>query len=223
MRILLIEDDRMIGQSLVHALGDEGYSVDWVRDGATGEEALRDASTTYVLVLLDWNLPKRAGVDLLRGFRQRGGTTPVFLMTVRDGIEDLVTGLDSGADDYLTKPFDLAELRARIRALIRRRSGPVRRQLSCGAITLDPGRREVQVGGAPVDLTPREFALLLALIERPGVVLSRQQLEEQIYGWNEGVTSNAIEFLIHGLRRKLGADSVQNVRGVGWRMGGDGA
>jgi DNA-binding response OmpR family regulator len=223
VRILLIEDDRMIGRSLVHALRDDGYAVDWVRDGAAGEEALRDDHATYSLVLLDWNLPKRSGIDLLRAMRRRGQTVPVFVLSARDALDDLVTGLDSGADDYLIKPFELAELRARIRVLLRRRGEKALQPgtLVRGDIEVDLARHEVKRGGQPVSLTPKEFSLLYALMEGAGTVLSRSQLEQRIYGWDEEVVSNAIEFLIHGLRKKLGAEAVRNVRGVGWRIGGE--
>ena len=210
----------MIGQSLVHALRDDGHGVDWVRDGVSGETALAEAES-YSLILLDWNLPGRSGITLLRDLRSRGLSTPVLVITAREGVEDMVAGLDSGADDYLIKPFDLAVLRARIRALTRRRAGQPNQRLSVGAIELDLATRQVLSSGEAVHLTPREFALLQALMERPGTVLSRHQLEENIYGWNESVVSNAIEFLIHSLRRKLGQNVVQNVRGVGWCIGGD--
>jgi DNA-binding response OmpR family regulator len=157
----------------------------------------------------------------LRELRQRGLSTPVLVITAREGVEDMVAGLDSGADDYLTKPFDLSVLRARIRALIRRRAEKPHQRLSCGAVELDLATRQVLSNGEAVHLTPREFALLQALMERPGTVLSRHQLEEQVYGWDESVVSNAIEFLIHSLRRKLGPNVVQNVRGVGWCIGGE--
>ena len=210
----------MIGQSLVHALRDDGYGVDWVRDGVSGETALAGAEA-YSLILLDWNLPGRSGITLLRDLRGQGLSTPVLVITAREGVEDMVAGLDSGADDYLTKPFDLAVLRARIRALIRRRTEQPHQRLSCGGVELDLATHQVLSGGETVHLTPREFALLQALMERPGAVLSRHQLEERVYGWNESVVSNAIEFLIHSLRRKLGANAVQNVRGVGWCVGGE--
>jgi two-component system OmpR family response regulator len=221
VRVLLIEDDRMIGQSLVHALRDDGHSVDWVRDGVSGETALLGSAEAYSLILLDWNLPGRSGIALLRDLRERGLSTPVLVITAREGVEDMVAGLDSGADDYLVKPFDLGVLRARIRALIRRRAGQAGQRLSGGGVELDLASRKVLSGGAAVHLTPREFTLLQALMERPGTILSRRQLEEHVYGWNEDVVSNAIEFLIHSLRRKLGANVVQNVRGVGWCIGGE--
>ncbi|HZR35064.1 MAG TPA: response regulator transcription factor [Nevskia sp.] len=222
MRILLIEDDRMIGQSLVHALRDDGHGVDWVRDGISGETALSGSDAeAYALILLDWNLPGRSGIALLRDLRQRGLATPVLVITARESAEDMVAGLDTGADDYLIKPFEISVLRARIRALVRRRSGgPPHQRLAAAGVELDLSTRKVLSGGKSVHLTPREFTLLQALLERPGTVLSRQQLEERIYGWDESVVSNAIEFLIHSLRRKLGPDVVQNVRGVGWCIGG---
>jgi len=219
--VLLIEDDRMIGQSLVHALRDDGHGVDWVRDGLAGEATLNGSAEEYALILLDWNLPGRSGISLLRNLRGRGLSIPVLVITAREGVEDMVAGLDSGADDYLIKPFDLAVLRARIRALIRRRAGQANQRLTAGGVELDLATRKVLSAGEAVNLTPREFALLQALMERPGTILSRHQLEQHVYGWNESVVSNAIEFLIHSLRRKLGANVVQNVRGVGWCIGGD--
>ena len=211
----------MIGQSLVHALRDDGHGVDWVRDGISGDTALSGGAEAYSLILLDWNLPGRSGITLLRDLRQRGLATPVLVITARESVEDMVAGLDSGADDYLVKPFEISVLRARIRALLRRRAGQPHQSLAAAGVELDLATRKVLSGGEAVHLTPREFTLLQALLERPGTVLSRQQLEEHIYGWDESVVSNAIEFLIHSLRRKLGPDIVQNVRGVGWCIGGD--
>ncbi|EPR43090.1 two component transcriptional regulator, winged helix family [Desulfovibrio sp. X2] len=216
MRILLVEDDAMFGQSLSQALKDAGHSVDWARDGAQAEAAL--AGEGYVLVLLDLGLPGRSGLDVLRGMRGRDDRVPVLILTARDGVEDRVSGLDLGADDYLVKPFDFKELQARMRALIRRRSGHADSVLGNGDIELDLATHEARRGGAPVRLSAREFALLYALLEHPGAVLSRGQLEERVYGWNEEVESNAVEVLIHYLRKKLGHDAVRNIRGVGWMV-----
>jgi two-component system response regulator QseB len=219
MKILLAEDDRMIGASLVRGLRDDGYAVDWVRDGAAANAALADPAAAYSMVLLDWGLPRQDGLSVLSALRARSATVPVLMITARDALDDRVRGLDGGADDYLVKPFELAELKARIRSLLRRHEGRSSAALVHGSLVMDPARHSVQIGGVPVDLTAREFALLRTLLERPGLVLSRAQLEERLYGWEDSVASNAIEFLIHSVRRKLGAGMIENVRGVGWRLG----
>jgi two-component system response regulator QseB len=216
MRLLLAEDDPMIGAAVERGLRDDGFVVDWVRDGAAADAALRDA--VHDLLLLDLGLPRRSGLDVLTAMRRRGDGRPVLILTARDAVADRVAGLDAGADDYLVKPFDLDELAARIRALGRRRVGRAVPQLVHGALTLDPVTREVMNAGEPVTLSPREFALLEALMTRPAAVLSRAQLEQKLYGWDEPVESNAIEVHLHALRRKLGADAIRNVRGVGWTL-----
>ncbi|MFZ1641196.1 MAG: winged helix-turn-helix domain-containing protein [Candidatus Contendobacter sp.] len=217
MRILLAEDDPMIGDSLRKGLRGEGFTVDWVRDGRDAELALD--TTEYALVLLDLGLPKKDGLAVLRGWRQRGLTVPVLILTARDAVPDRVKGLDSGADDYLVKPFDLTELLARMRALLRRQAGRPRDLLEIGALRLDPAAHAVEYQGQPVALSAREFALLHALLEAPGTVLSREQLEERLYGWGEEVESNTIEVHIHNLRRKLNPGVIRTVRGVGYRLG----
>lgn len=219
MRLLLVEDDRMIGESLVRGLKDEGYAVDWVRDGVAAMAALQDRQAGFSLAVLDWNLPRQDGLSVLKAVRATGSVLPILIITARDGLTDRVTGLDSGADDYLVKPFELAELKARLRNLLRRADRRPTCQIVHGQLLLDPVTHTVRQGAEPVCVTPKEFALLRALLERPGAVLSRGQLEERLYGWDESVQSNAIEFLIHGLRRKLGAAVIENVRGVGWRIG----
>lgn len=219
MRLLLVEDDRMIGESLVRGLRDDGYVVDWAKDGAAGLAAIQNPATPYAVAVLDWNLPRKDGLSVLRAARGAGNTTPVLMITARDELADRVSGLDNGADDYLVKPFELAELKARLRSLLRRRDGRASSQVAYGAIELDPVTHTVKLHDAPVAVTAREFALLRALMERPGAVLSRAQIEEHLYGWDESVQSNAIEFTIHGLRRKLGNGVIENVRGVGWRIG----
>jgi two-component system response regulator QseB len=222
MRILLVEDDAMIGESLKRGLRDEGYAVDWVRDGVEAIAALSDASAGHAVVLLDWNLPRRSGLDVLKHMRSAGNGTPVLMLTARNDLDDRVTGLDGGADDYLVKPFELAELKARIRSLLRRREGRAVAQLTHGSVVLDAVTHSVSQAGVPVQLTAREFSLLRALLEQPGAVLSRAQLEEKLYGWDDAVESNAVEFIIHSVRKKLGAVFIENVRGVGWRLKSNG-
>lgn len=216
MRALLVEDDDMIGRSLQQALEGAGWSVDWVRDGLLGESALADGD--YTCVLLDLGLPRQDGTVVLRRARERGNRTPVVVLTARDSVDDRVQGLDLGADDYVLKPFELPELLARMRAVIRRRDGSAHSVVGTDSLRLDLTTREVQVEGRQEALTAREFALLHALLERPGAILSRDQLEQRIYGWGEEVTSNAVDVLIHGMRRKLGQDAIRNVRGLGWRV-----
>lgn len=216
MRVLLVEDDEMIGQSLKQALGGNGWSVDWVKDGLLAQSALADGG--YACVLLDLGLPKRDGIEVLRKARSVGDSTPVLVLTARDGVDDRITGLDIGADDYLIKPYEFRELLARMRAVIRRRDGSAHSVIGGSEVRLDLTTREVLVQGERSQLSAREFALLHALLERPGAILSRDQLESRIYGWGEEVSSNAVDVLIHGMRRKLGADTIRNVRGLGWRI-----
>jgi DNA-binding response OmpR family regulator len=216
MRLLLAEDDAMIGEAVRAGLRRHGFAVDWVQDGAAADMAL--SSEPYDACVLDLGLPRRDGLSVLRALRQRNDTLPVLVLTARDAVQDRVAGLDAGADDYLVKPFDLTELVARLRAIMRRHAGRASAQLECGGVTLDPTMREVRRDGQPVNLSAREFALLQALLEHPGRILSRAQLEEKLYGWGEEVESNVIEVHLHGLRRKLGADFIRNVRGVGYRV-----
>ena len=226
MRILLVEDDAMIGASVRAGLRHDGFAIDWVTDGAAAESALTmpGARDAYDLVLLDLGLPKKGGLDVLRSMRARGDDLPVLIMTARDAVADRVAGLDAGADDYLVKPFDLDELAARVRALQRRRGGradaTLRHAVGDDVVTLDPARREVRRNDVPVALSAREFAVLHALLERAGAVLSRAQLEDKLYGWDEEPGSNTIEVYVHGLRKKLGADLIRNVRGVGYTIPG---
>ena len=216
MRVLLAEDDPMIGASVRQGLGQDGFTVDWVADGRGAELAL--AEGVHDALLLDLGLPKRAGLEVLGAMRRRGDTRPVLILTARDAVADRVAGLDSGADDYMVKPFELDELAARLRALLRRSAGRAAPVLRHGDIELDPAAHEVRRGGEAVSLSGREFALLEALLARPGAILSRAQLEEKLYGWDDAVESNAVEVHLHALRRKLGADLIRNVRGVGWML-----
>ncbi len=214
MRVLLVEDDAMIGKGLVAALSAEGMSVDWVRDGAHAEVMLRDSS--YSIALLDLGLPGQDGLDLLKAARRQGADTPVLIITARDKLDDRVAGLDLGADDYLVKPFETRELQARMRALMRRRAGRATSLLVAGRTELNTETHELSRGGVVEVLPAREYALMHALIERPGRILSRSQIEERIYGWGDEVESNAVDVLIHSIRRKFGKDIIVNIRGAGW-------
>jgi two-component system OmpR family response regulator len=216
MRLLLVEDDRMIGETVLDLLRAEGYAVDWVRDGELADTALR--TQDYDLLLLDLGLPRRDGLDVLRALRARKQRLPVLIATARDAVRDRVAGLDAGADDYVLKPYELDELLARIRALLRRASGRAEPVYEHRGVSIHPATREVTVDGKPVVLSAREWAVLEPLLARPGMVLSRAQLEEKLYGWKDEISSNAVEVYIHGLRKKLGADLIRNVRGVGYMV-----
>ena len=216
MRVLLVEDDRMIGEAVLQSLNDAAYAVDWVRDGQAALTAI--GSQAYGVVLLDLGLPRKDGLEVLRSIRAKGSLAPVVIITARDALEDRVRGLDLGADDYILKPFEMAELLARMRAVVRRQGGVAGPLLGGSALSLDPVTREASVNGKPTRLSGREFSLLQALMVRPGAILSRAELEDRIYGWNEEVESNAVEFLIHALRKKLGSTAIKNVRGVGWMI-----
>ncbi len=217
MRVLLVEDDPMIAEAVEGALRDASYATDWVKNGQTALTTL--GCQQYDLLLLDLGLPGKDGLQLLARIRAENNPIPVVIITARDGLEDRLRGLDGGADDYVVKPFEIAELLARMRAVLRRRAGQATPLLGNGVVSLDPVTREAAVNGAePLQLSNREFALLRALLLRPGAILSRSELEERIYGWGEEVESNAVEFLIHALRRKLGSEIIKNVRGVGWMV-----
>ena len=216
MRLLLVEDDHMIGRAVRQGLGDAGFAVDWVMDGNAAERAL--ANGVYDLALLDLGLPGQDGMAVLKLLRRGGNSVPVLIVTARDAVADRIAGLNAGADDYVLKPFDLDELIARVRALLRRHAGAGSPLLECGALALDPVRKEVRLKGEMVSLSAREFALLEVLLQRPGAVLSREQLEDSVYGWTEEIGSNAIEVHLHNLRRKLGAETIRNVRGVGYKV-----
>jgi two-component system OmpR family response regulator/two-component system response regulator QseB len=216
VRLLLVEDDPMIGESIVDGLHGESYAVDWVRDGRDAELAL--SGVAYDLMLLDLGLPGKQGMEVLRSARARGADLPVLIITARDGTPARVEGLDAGADDYLVKPFDLDELLARIRALLRRRVNRSRSIIEHGGLMLDLASHEVTFGGEQVKLSAREFSVLRALLDNPGSVVSKSQLEEKLYGWNTEVESNTVDVYVHRLRKKFGADFIKNVRGVGYKI-----
>jgi two-component system OmpR family response regulator len=220
MRVLLVEDDLMIGEAIQGALKDATYATDWVKNGQTALTTL--GYQHYDLVLLDLGLPGKDGLEVLTSIRAKDNPVPLLIITARDGLDDRLLGLDGGADDYVLKPFEMAELLARMRAVLRRKGGSAVPVLSNGVVSLDPATREAMVNGStPVQLSNREFSLLQALLVRPGAILSRSDLEDRIYGWGEEVESNAVEFLIHALRRKLGTEVIKNIRGVGWMVSKD--
>ena len=216
MRILLVEDDKMIAEAVSNGLKTACYAVDWVNNGNTAEQALN--SQQYDLVLLDLGLPGQDGLQVLKHLRQEKNNTPVLIVTARDDLDSRLAGLDGGADDYIIKPFDLSELLARIRAVLRRQSGQSTPLLSNGAITLNPTNYQVTLADQPmpIELSNKEFAILQALMTRPGIIHSRADLEDKIYAWGDEVESNAIDFLIHALRKKIGKEHIKNVRGVVW-------
>jgi two-component system OmpR family response regulator len=216
MRILLVEDDSMIGEVVQDALRAEHYAVDWIRDGASAQSAL--ATTPYDLLLLDLGLPRTDGLTVLRALRAKKKILPVLIATARDAVADRVRGLDAGADDYIVKPYDLDELLARVRALLRRGQGGAETTYQWRDVRIDPATHTASRAGAGVPLSAREWAVLQALLARPGRVLSREQLEDKLYAWGEEVSSNAVEVYIHGIRRKLGAALIENVRGLGYSV-----
>ena len=216
MRLLLVEDDSMIGAAAQEGLRHEGHTVDWVRDGREAEAAV--TGKVHDLVLLDLGLPRRDGLSLLREWRAKGIDIPVVIITARDAVTDRIAGLDAGADDYLVKPFDLDELSARVRAVARRRAGRAESVLRIGELEIDSATKRVRWKGGEVALSAREYALLEALADRPGAYLTRAQLEERLYGWDEEIASNAVEVHIHALRRKLDPALIRNVRGLGYTL-----
>jgi two-component system OmpR family response regulator/two-component system response regulator QseB len=216
MRILVVEDDMLLGDGIKAGLAQAGYSIDWVKDGVSADLALKD--TRYDAVVLDLGLPRLAGLEVLKRLRERANAVPVLILTARDAIEDRVTGLDSGADDYVVKPFDLHELGARLRALLRRAAGQAAPRLTVGELELDAAAHEVKYNGQTLDLSPREFALLHALMLNAGRVLTREQLSERLYAWGDEIESNAIDVHIHHLRRKISPDCIRTLRGVGYLM-----
>jgi two-component system, OmpR family, response regulator QseB len=216
MRVLLVEDDTMIAHGLQTGLRQGGFAVDWMRDGRSADEALR--SSAFDVVLLDLGLPLRDGIEVLRDMRKRNDATPVVILTARDEIQHRIAGLDAGADDYIVKPFDIDEVTARLRSVLRRSAGRGDSIIRHGDLALDTAARTVERKGVPVALSGHEYAVLEALLQRPGAVLSRTQLEDRLYGWDEAIGSNAIEVYVHGLRRKLGSDAIRTLRGVGYFM-----
>ncbi|MDR3604302.1 MAG: response regulator transcription factor [Syntrophaceae bacterium] len=221
MRVLLVEDDPMIGEAIQEALKDASYATDWVKNGQTALNTI--ACQNYDIILLDLGLPGKDGLDVLNVIRGKDNPVPLLIITARDGLDDRIRGLDGGADDYVLKPFEITELLARMRAVLRRKGGTASPHFTNGLVSLDPATREATVNaGAPIQLSSREFALLQALLVRPGAILSRSDLEDRIYGWGEEVESNAVDFLIHALRKKLGSEVIKNVRGVGWMVSKNG-
>lgn len=216
MRLLLIEDDEMIGTAVRSGLREEGFSVDWIQDGAAAQRAC--SGSDYDAAILDLGLPGKDGLKVLAELRSAGSALPVIVLTARDSVPDRIRGLDGGADDYLSKPFDLNELAARIRAVIRRRTGRADPLIEHAGLVLDPARREARFRGEPLALSAREFSLLEILLAHPGIVFSRGQIEDKLYGWGEEIGSNTIDVYIHLLRRKLGQDFIRNVRGVGYTI-----
>ncbi len=219
MRILLVEDDALLGDGIEAGLRQAGYAVDWVHDGVSAELALRNGG--HDAVVLDLGLPRKSGMEVLAGIRRNGNRIPVLILTARDTVDDRIRGLDAGGDDYLVKPFDLHELTARLRALIRRAHDAPAPVLRGAGIELDPASRVVQYRGKTLDLPAREFGLLHALLLSSGRVLTREQLGDALYGWGEEVESNAIDVHIHHLRRKLAQDVIRTVRGVGYMIAKD--
>ena len=214
MRILLVEDDAMIGRAVLDLLRSENYASDWVRDGAAADVALQ--SERYDLVLLDLGLPRADGLEVLRKLRSRRDSVPVLIATARDAVGDRVAGLDAGADDYIVKPYDTDELLARVRALLRRSAGRAEPLISHKGVELNPATKQASANGQPLALSAREWVVLEPMLQRPGVVFSRAQLEEKLYGWKDEVSSNAVEVYVHGLRKKLGPDFIKTVRGLGY-------
>ena len=216
MRVLVVEDDPLLGRGVQAGLEQAGFAADWVRDGLAADASL--AATEFAAVVLDLGLPRLAGLELLGRLRAAGNRTPVLILTARDALEDRVKGLDAGADDYMVKPFQLEELAARLRALVRRAHGEAAPVLSTAGVTLDPGARTVAWRGREVELPAREFDVLHELMLNAGRVLSREHLQERVYPWGEEVGSNAIDVHVHHLRRKLAPELIRTIRGVGYLM-----
>jgi two-component system OmpR family response regulator len=216
MKILVVEDDVVVGLALMRALKDAGCAVDWLRDGEGAGDVVRDCS--YAAVLLDLGLPRASGMELLRYARRANAETPIFIITARDDVKSRIEGLDAGADDFIVKPFDSTELLARIRAVLRRKAGFASSRMGGSRVSLDLNLRELTCDGVSGTLSAREFALCAALLERPGSILSREVLESRLYGWGQEVESNAVDVIIYGLRRRFGSGVIRNIRGVGWTI-----
>ncbi|MDH4568096.1 response regulator transcription factor [Pseudomonas sp. BN414] len=216
MRLLLVEDDNALGAGVRAGLRQEGYTIDWLTDGASALHALQNEE--FDLAILDLGLPRLDGVHVLQKLRAGGSTLPVLVLTARDGLEDRILGLDAGADDYLVKPFDLNELKARLRALLRRSAGRPQVLIEHAGVVLDPTNQQVSYQGNPVTLTPKEYQLLHELLSQPGKVLTRERLVQTLYGWDEEAESNTLEVHIHHLRKKLSSDLIRTVRGIGYRV-----
>ncbi|MFT6429078.1 MAG: two-component system response regulator QseB [Halopseudomonas sp.] len=216
MRLLLVEDDRSLGEGILTALKAEGYTLDWLQDGTSALHAL--SSELFDLAILDLGLPGMDGLQVLKALRDRHNSVPVLILTARDGVRDRIAGLDAGADDYLTKPFDSAELKARLRALLRRSNGRAEPLINLRGVIVDPQNQRVTLAGAVVNLSRKEFVLLHELIAQPDRVLTRDRLEQVLYGWNEEVDSNTLEVHIHHLRRKLFPELIRTLRGVGYMI-----
>lgn len=214
MRLLLVEDDKALGEGLRLGLRQEGYTVDWLQDGASALHAL--LSEDFDLLVLDLGLPRMSGLQVLRELRRSGSALPVLILTARDATEDRIAGLDAGADDYLVKPFDLDELKARLRALLRRSAGRAELRIEHAGVSLDPSSQQVSYQGKPVPMTPKEYLLLHELLSQPGKVLTRERLAQLLYGWDEEAESNTLEVHIHHLRKKLFSSLIRTVRGVGY-------
>lgn len=220
MRVLLVEDDALLGDAVQAGLKQSGHAVDWMKDGISADQALQ--TEPYAAMVLDLGLPRMEGLEVLRRLRGRNSSLPVLILTARDTVTDRIRGLDAGADDYLLKPFDMGELAARLRALLRRSGGKADAWLQVAGVALDPAAHRVKYRETEVDLSPREFALLHALMQNAGRVMSRRQLEEQLYAWGEEVESNTVEVHIHHLRRKLFPELIETIRGVGYLIRSDG-
>lgn len=216
MRLLLVEDDELLGDAVKTGLTQFGYIVDWLKDGEIARKILK--SEHFELIILDLGLPKLSGLNLLQGLRQDGNATPVIILTARESVEDRIKGLDSGADDYIIKPFDLSELSARIRALTRRSQGRADAEIHYQNVIVDPASHSVTMDGVPINIPRREFALLFKLLENIGQVISREQLMQSIYSWDDDVDSNTLEVHIHNLRKKLNSNFIRTIRGVGYMV-----
>ncbi len=218
MRVLLVEDDELLGQGIRSCLKTSGYTIDWIQDGAHAYQTITSKSESFDIIVLDLGLPKMSGLEVLKGIREKNISTPVLILTAFETVDDRVSGLDAGADDYMTKPFDLEELNARIRALLRRSKRRAKPNITYGDIMLDPASHVVSHAGKTIMISRREFSLLQKLLENAGRVISREQLNQTLYGWGENIDSNALEVHIHNLRKRFGSDLIRTIRGVGYMV-----